>query len=84
MPLRKKKPSKMQALRRKARRPKRLTKHHLTPSCRGGKTTPENILYIWRDKHEMFHFLFGNLTLEEIIHLLQRVARIKKGLKYAK
>ena len=56
-----------------------LTRHHLTPKTRNGKDTPENILYIYRNKHDVWHTLFGNLTLQEVIKLLLRVERAKGG-----
>ena len=59
------------------KRAKTLTRHHLTPHSRGGQGTPENILWIYRDKHDVWHKLFGNFTLEESITILQRVARMK-------
>lgn len=60
------------------------TRHHLTPKChyRGGYkpaiNSPENILLIYRDKHDAWHRLFKEATLEEVIGLLTRVARMKK------
>lgn len=57
---------------------RRMSKHHLTPESRGGKATPENILFLdWDRHHTYWHKLFGNMTLEEIIDALQRIARMK-------
>ena len=55
----------------------RMSRHHLLPKSLGGGGTPDNILYLWRDRHDVFHKIFGNLTLEQCIAVLQRVARMK-------
>ena len=55
----------------------KLTKHHLTPKERMGTGEPSNILMLWRDRHDYFHKIFGNRTLEELIAVLQRIARMK-------
>lgn len=63
---------------RKKRKRDRITKHHLTPKCRGGGNTSDNILYLkWKKHHSQWHNLFGNMTLEEIIECLQRIQRMK-------
>lgn len=59
------------------------TRHHLTPKCRArGQRKqvldPHAILMLARDKHDMWHRLFKNNTLEEIIVILQRVLKIKR------
>jgi hypothetical protein len=58
---------------------RRMSTHHLIPKSRGGKTERTNELRLWRDRHDLFHKLFGNRTLPEIIVLLQRVQRAKRG-----
>lgn len=64
-----------------------LSNHHLVPKERVHDHTQHldfshieesRILRLWRDKHDAFHLLFHNLTLEEIIAVLQRIQRIKK------
>lgn len=55
----------------------KITKHHLTPKCRGGHADAWNILNIYRDKHDVWHTLFKERTLEEAIILLKRVQRMK-------
>ena len=65
------------------KRGKKLTRHHLLPKSRGGNGEPENILYLWVERHRLWHFLFGNNSLEEIIQILQRIARMK-GREYEK
>ena len=66
---------------------KRTTRHHLTPKSRLKFRTLyndmsvveyERILRLYRDKHNAWHILFGNLTLEEIIKVLLRIKQLKK------
>lgn len=74
--------------RRARRREKRLqrrkdkaffTSHHLTPKSRGGSNDHTNRLRLeWYRHHEAWHKLFKNLTLEEIVACLQRIARMKR------
>jgi len=54
------------------RRQKRLTKHHLIPKERVKLgTVPEDesdrsyskVLMLWRNRHDYWHYLFGNLTI---------------------
>jgi hypothetical protein len=53
-------------------------KHHLTPKSRRGDNEQRNIILLHVAKHEAWHTIFGNRTLEEIITLLVRVHRMKK------
>lgn len=64
----------------------RITRHHLIPKERKKlKTVTQNqaslhidsVLKLWRDKHTHWHALFGNMTLDEAIEVLQRIKRIK-------
>lgn len=64
------------------RRSNKLTKHHLLAEARGGNNRPENILFLKREKHDTWHTLFGNMSLEEAINLLQRTKRMKDALKH--
>ena len=57
---------------------KNITRHHILPRSRKGKHEKENILHIEWEKHQSYHILFGNRTLEEAIELLIRVHRAKK------
>ena len=54
-----------------------MTKHHLVNKCRGGHATPDNLLQLWNDKHEIWHVLFKNDSPEEIIKVLERMIRMK-------
>ncbi len=60
----------------------RLSRHHITPKSRRGDihnvNEVEHVLYLWRNRHDSWHFLFKNMTLDEIIETLTRVKRIKK------
>jgi len=49
-------------------------KHHLTP---GGDNGRGNILIMDALRHVLWHKLFGNKTLEQVIALLQRMKRMK-------
>lgn len=52
--------------------------HIIIPKSRGGKTTFENMFRLNAYKHDAWHLLFKNQTLDEIIALLQRVKKIKR------
>ena len=58
-------------------------KHHLTPRSRGGSDQDWNLLLIKIERHNELHRIFGNMTLEEIIQLLTRLARMKQRQKAA-
>lgn len=47
-----------------------LSKHHLLPKVRKlkGYARPYNILMLWRDKHTVWHIIFQNYTLREILN----------------
>lgn len=62
---------------RKLKNRKKNNFHHLTPKSRGGSTEDSNLLEISKEKHILLHQIFHNLTLREIIVLLQRLERIK-------
>jgi hypothetical protein len=59
---------------------KKLTKHHILPRSRGGVLNPGNILFLKREKHDVWHKLFKDMTIEEAISLLQRTQRMKESL----
>ena len=67
--------------RNKKRRRHYLTRHHLIPRSRGGKDNRRNILMLEARKHEVWHILFGNLTIDEAIELLIRVKKAKEVIK---
>lgn len=61
-------------------------RHHLIPKQRQKEQQIKDVykkdefhktLWMWRFKHLLWHALFGNQTLDEIIETLQRIKRIK-------
>lgn len=60
------------------KRRKRMTKHHLQNRKNGGISTPENLLKLSQERHNLLHVLFGNLDLYDIVILLIRIGRIKR------
>lgn len=61
----------------KRKKMRRRNNHHLIAKSRGGSDAMFNLLRLWDYKHEMWHKIFGNHTLPEIIRLLERVYSIK-------
>ena len=57
---------------------RRKTRHHIRNRSQGGTKSEDNILMIYRDKHNIWHKLFKNLTLRQAAALLLRVARMKE------
>ena len=58
---------------------KKMNRHHLTNKCMGGKGNIENILWIYINRHEVWHTLFKNLDLDQVIALLIRVKSAKEN-----
>ena len=64
---------------------RKKNKHHLIPKSRRNdyKTKKvhetSRVLKLWEDKHNMWHYLFKNMTLDEIIVTLNRIRKIKFG-----
>jgi len=58
-----------------------FNKHHLKPGSRGGQTIDSNLIKMDISRHNAWHLLFQNLTLDEIIALLNRLKKIKKKQK---
>lgn len=63
--------------RRGKRRSKRqfTSTHHIYPRSRRIKGTKNLTIELWWEKHTLWHALFGNMTIDEIIVFLQRVRR---------
>ena len=55
-----------------------MSKHHIYNRSKGGTKTEDNVLRIYRDKHDVWHKLFKDLTLRQAAALLLRVARLKE------
>ena len=51
--------------------------HHLTNKCMGGGYSDSNLLLIKIERHQAWHVIFGNRSLEEVIEILQRIQRMK-------
>ena len=61
----------------KNRKKKHLTKHHILPLARGGKSDKYNICMVDAHKHELYHQLFTRkdglpMTPREIINYLMK------------
>lgn len=54
-----------------------MNKHHLLNKCKGGKNEEWNIAVLYIERHQYWHKIFGNKSLEEVIDLLIRLKRIK-------
>ena len=52
-------------------------RHHLVPKSRNGGNSPDNLLWIDIERHEYWHKVFGNRTLEEVIRLLIKLKELK-------
>lgn len=59
-------------------------RHHLRPRSRGGNNSPSNILRFDENRHEAWHLIFGNKTLDEVIELLQRLRYLKEAKRFRK
>jgi hypothetical protein len=53
-------------------RNKKLTKHHLKPTSLGGTDDPSNIAWIPNIKHRGWHAIVSNLSVPEIVDVLNR------------
>lgn len=54
-----------------------MNRHHLVNKCKGGGNQNWNIAILDIERHQYWHKVFGNLSLEEAIELLIRYKRIK-------
>ena len=55
-------------------------KHHFFKArSRGGNSSRENLLWLNIERHQFWHRVFGNMGAEEVLRLLERVVRAKKG-----
>jgi len=52
---------------------KDFTRHHRLPQSKGGTDLPTNISMVPRKKHEAWHTLFENKSVEEIVELLNDI-----------
>lgn len=49
-----------------------MTEHHRLPRSLGGKSVPENISIVESKKHQAWHILFRNLTVEAIVAIINK------------
>ena len=66
---------------KKKRRARKLTRHHIINTVRGGDNSPENIIFIKNERHQAWHLLFNNMSFLEIAMLLVRTHNFKNGTK---
>ena len=57
------------------------SRHHLKPRSRHGNGSTTNLLTLKIERHELFHKMFGNRSLDEVIALLIRIKRAKENQK---
>lgn len=51
--------------------------HHLRPRSQGGSDRRHNKISLDAYRHDTWHLLFGNNTIDEVIELLKRLRDIK-------
>lgn len=59
-----------------------LTEHHLKPRSRGGESIGSNLVKLDAYRHSAWHLLFSNLTIDEVITLLQKLKHIKESQRF--
>ena len=67
----------MGKFKRKFKFRKKMNRHHLVNKCNEGDSSIKNILWIYIERHSMWHTLFHNLDLDQVIALLIRVKSAK-------
>ena len=55
----------------------KYVKHHITNSCKGGKDNASNLILLEEHREKAWHFLFGNMSFEEVAELLLRTCKLK-------
>jgi len=55
-----------------------MNNHHLVPESRGGNKSPSNMLMISVWKHDCWHELFKNRTINEIIIFIDRTPALSE------
>ena len=63
-------------------RKKNRSRHHVVNVCRGGMSTPENIISLSIKRHRLWHTLFHNMTFLEVAELLLRADHMLKRRSY--
>jgi hypothetical protein len=59
-----------------------MNRHHLVNKCNGGTMSIHNILWIYINRHHVWHELFHNLDLDQVIALLIRVKSAKENQQF--
>jgi hypothetical protein len=59
------------------KRSKRFVNHHITNRCHEGKSEPSNLIRLDQERERAWHFLFNNMSFEEVAELLTRTCRMK-------
>lgn len=62
---------------KKWKRSRKLIKHHITNRVNGGKSEQSNLLKFDSERERAWHFLFKNMSFEEVAELLLRTCRAK-------
>lgn len=63
-----------------------LTKHHMIPRHKGGKSIEENYLWLCGDCHSQLHLLYDNRYLRDVLYneeLILKDSQMKKFGKFA-
>ncbi len=55
------------------------SRHHNKNRSKGGNSQGKNIYNLDQRRHEAWHFLFGNMSFEEVAEMLLRAVRMKQG-----
>ena len=55
----------------------KMVKHHITNRCHRGKSEPSNLLRFDSERERAWHFLFKNLSFEEVAELLLKTCQMK-------
>jgi len=66
---------------KKWKRSGKIIKHHIVNRCRGGKSTPDNLLRFDSERERAWHFLFGNKSFIEVAELLLKTNQMKRRQK---
>ncbi len=59
------------------KRGKKFVDHHITNRCKRGGDGKSNLIRLEEQREKAWHFLFGNMSFEEVAELLLRTCRMK-------
>jgi hypothetical protein len=63
--------------RREWKRCNKFNYHHIKNKTNGGEKIESNLLRLDIERHNAWHFLFGNMSFREVADLLIRVCELK-------